>query len=595
MELFKLFGSILIDNKEANDSLSKTEQKAEGVFSKLGSGVATVAKVGAAIGGMAIAGGAALLGVANKSAEVTDRIDKLSLKTQLSRQGFQEWDHVMSQSGMSIESLQGGMKKLVNSIDDALQGNATYTESFNRLGISMEDLQGKSPEEAFEMTVAALQEMPQSAEKAALANELLGRSASEMAPILDMSAEATNALKQEAHDLGLIMSDEAVDAGVLFGDTMANVKDSFGMLVSNIGVMVMPMIQSFLDWVLANMPTIQAVMETVFKAIGEFVRVAVDVFQTYFLPAIISVVDWVVANWPTIQTVIETVINAVRDIISTVTSSIKAIWDKWGNDILYGLEIAWNAIKNIVETTIGVIRGIIQTVTSLIKGDWSGVWEGIKAIFSSVWDGIKNHVDLVINAIKGVISNVTDSIKTTWSNVWNGIKDTTTNIWNGIKSAIMTPIEWVRDKVKGVIDTIKGFFNFKISWPHIPTPSFGISPPGWKIGDLLKGSIPRLSINWNAEGGIFDTPTIFNTHRGLQGVGEAGPEVIQPLSHLQSLLDMNRDRDLYLEMVSLLKQIRDKNSSLFLDSDKLVGYILDQIDERLAERQAVQELATGGA
>ena len=40
-------------------------------------------------------------------------------------------------------------------------------------------------------------------------------------------------------------------------------------------------------------------------------------------------------------------------------------------------------------------------------------------------------------------------------------------------------------------------------------PRFGIDPEGWKIGDLLKGKIPKLSLKWNAEGGIFDSPTIF--------------------------------------------------------------------------------------
>ena len=33
----------------------------------------------------------------------------------------------------------------------------------------------------------------------------------------------------------------------------------------------------------------------------------------------------------------------------------------------------------------------------------------------------------------------------------------------------------------------------------------------------LEQGVPRLKVNWNAEGAIFDKPTIFNTPYGMQG------------------------------------------------------------------------------
>ena len=53
-------------------------------------------------------------------------------------------------------------------------------------------------------------------------------------------------------------------------------------------------------------------------------------------------------------------------------------------------------------------------------------------------------------------------------------------------------------------------------------PHFSISPSGWKVSDLLNGSIPSLGIEWYARGGIADGAQ-------LVGVGEAGPEAIVPL------------------------------------------------------------------
>ena len=72
MEIFRLFGSIFIDNEEANKSISKTEEKAEGLGSKLGNGIKTAAKWGAAIVGGATAAAGGLMAVATKTAATTD-------------------------------------------------------------------------------------------------------------------------------------------------------------------------------------------------------------------------------------------------------------------------------------------------------------------------------------------------------------------------------------------------------------------------------------------------------------------------------------------------------------------------------------------
>ena len=423
-------GSVFVDSDKANESLSKTDKKAEGLGKKLLGAGKKAGQFALALGAGAVAGGAALFGMATKAAESTDRIDKLSQKIGISRQGFQEWDFILSQSGTSIEKMQVGMKTMVQRMDESIAGTGKGAEAFNKLGIEVTDLNGnlKSQEQVFEETVKKMQEMPEGAEKSQLAFEMFGKAGLELMPLLNSTGGSVDELKQKANDLGLVLSDDAIDAGVQFTDTMDQMKRSLGAMGTEIGVAVMPIVQAAADWVIANMPQIKEVASVVFNGIADFVRMASDIFTTYFLPVISAAIEWVKINWPTIKTVIETVLNTVKGIITSVTGMIKVIWDKWGDQIMATLKVVWDNIKNIVNTTINVIKGIIQTVTSLIKGDWSGVWNGIKAIFTSIWDGIKNYVNIVINAIKGVIKSVTDSIKTTWSNVWNGIKNTTTQM-----------------------------------------------------------------------------------------------------------------------------------------------------------------------
>lgn len=209
---------------------------------------------------------------------------------------------------------------------------------------------------------------------------------------------------------------------------------------------------------------------------------------------------------------------------------------------------------NPVSLAIAAIAGIIIALTQLwnsneqfrdfVTGTWnaimsflSNLWASISSTAVSIWNGISSSISGVVNKISSVISTVFNTIKSVITNVWNGIKNTTASVWNGIKSAIETPLNKAKSIVKSVIDTIKGFFNFNISWPHIPMPHFSISPRGWGVGDLLKGKIPKLGIDWYAkamaEPRILDGAQIFGSMNGkLLGGGEAGQEVLYGRSQL---------------------------------------------------------------
>lgn len=119
---------------------------------------------------------------------------------------------------------------------------------------------------------------------------------------------------------------------------------------------------------------------------------------------------------------------------------------------------------------------------------------------------------------------------------------------NKIKIKFMAPIEDLRDKVGGIVNAIKRFFKFDISAPHIPLPHFGITPDGWKIGDLLKGSIPELNIDWYGDGGEFNSPSII-------GVGEKGPEAVVPLNKFWDKIDrLNSNNEIDYNRLAELKK-----------------------------------------
>lgn len=188
-----------------------------------------------------------------------------------------------------------------------------------------------------------------------------------------------------------------------------------------------------------------------------------------------------------------------------------------------------DAISNVIDW----VANIVATVTDFaetvavrfeeLKANLSQTWENIKTKVTETWENIKTKISDTWESIKTKVTTTIENVKSKITTTFENIKSTVSTTWNNIKTAITTPLENARDKVKNIIDRIKGFFNFSVSWPHIPVPSFGISPSGWSVGDLLKGVIPHLSVTWAATGGIIQGPTLYGV-----GVGERGPELVWP-------------------------------------------------------------------
>ena len=251
------------DTQVVHEIIIDTDQ-AEKATKKLGASFKTFAKIGAA----AVVGvGAGLLKLGSDFAKTTDRIDKLSKQLGFSTQAFQEWDFITSQSGTSMEELRAGMKTLTNQTDDLAKGGKIATESFGALGIGMEDLEGLTPEEIFEKTIKALQGVEDETKRAALANDLLGRSGQSLAPLLAAGTTAIDDMKQQASELGLVIEEETIQQGVELTDKFDQVKRAFKAATTSASSDLIPALIGLAD----------LLIEDVLPAVTNFVKFLVDI------------------------------------------------------------------------------------------------------------------------------------------------------------------------------------------------------------------------------------------------------------------------------------------------------------------------------
>ena len=244
---------------------------------------------------------------------------------------------------------------------------------------------------------------------------------------------------------------------------------------------------------------------------------------------------------------IEGLLNGITEKWKDITSwwedkgeaFIKGIKDGW-DDLKTKTETAWNNIKDAVTKPFSELKKDVEDTCKTFVDNIKTKWDDMKAKTDTAWGNIKKAVTEPIKKAKEKVITTVGNLAS-WlggSLGWGGIASTVERVWDNIKKTICNSIDTAKGYVERIVGSIKSLFNFQFKWPHIPVPQFSITPPGWKVGDLLKGKIPSLSINWRAKGGILENPTLFGMAGGqLLGGGEAGKEAVLPLERNTEWMD----------------------------------------------------------
>lgn len=449
MEIFKLFGSILIDNDEANKSIGRTGKEADGLGTKLGNGIKSAAKFGAALVAAGAAAIGAMIGIANRVGQAADRILDLSAVTGMSTDEIQKWESVTKVAGVSADAVTSASQRFTRQLDAMSSESNKGNKALQDLSLSFDEISNMDADTRMDTMVKALSEIEDPTERARIGTDLFGGAWKEIAPIVDLGAEAMDNAKDSAN----IFSQEDLERANDFRIKMDQAKERVTFLAMELGMKLLPVAERLFDWIDSHMPTIEATIDAVFTFIGQAVEWVMDWLEKL----IDKFTTWYEDNTETIEMFkdmffafvgwIQEKFEEVLEIMEVVWELIEALWDKYGDKILSIAEFAFENIKIVIDAALGVIRGIIDTVMALITGDWEGAWEGIKSIFSSIWEGMKELLPNLIDGLLGVMSGAFDKFKEIGSGMFNMVWEGMKGIWNSITSWVNEKVDWLKDKL----------------------------------------------------------------------------------------------------------------------------------------------------
>lgn len=237
------------DNKNFNSAIAKTDSSMKGFAGKMKqhSGAIKMGLIG--IGAAATAAFALAI---KSTIEYGVEVDKVRKITGMTAETITSLAYAAEQEHTSLDSLQTGWRRLSRAMSDADEGLAESKRTFDALGISIYDNEGQLRSmESMTLDIAdAFAGMENDTKKAALAQELFGRSGSEMIPFLEMGAEKIKTLQEEAVRLGIVMSDEMVDNSKKFGDHMTFLSKALQGVAVSLTTELLPSLIEFSDLII---------------------------------------------------------------------------------------------------------------------------------------------------------------------------------------------------------------------------------------------------------------------------------------------------------------------------------------------------------
>lgn len=241
----------------------------------------------AAMTAAAASAGLSIYGIAGRISTLAGIADK-AIQTGLSGKFLQQLGYAADQSGVSAETLTGGIKKLTIAIGKA------DPKPFAELGITFADLKSLSPEQQFLKVAEAIGKLPTAAERAAAAVKIFGKSGIEMTGLFAGGLNDINKLLKDAEALGIGLSDEALAKAARADDAIQRMKSSFGALISQVAIGLSYAFETVATKIADLIPPVTKFLDKI-NAMPEPIKFAGEVIVATFDVAF----EFIKAHWQT--------------------------------------------------------------------------------------------------------------------------------------------------------------------------------------------------------------------------------------------------------------------------------------------------------
>lgn len=433
------------EHPKLTDALEKSNDAAKtlasgGLKAVAGAAAGSVAGIAAVSAGVIAATGE-MFEAAKTAAAAGDAIDEASQRMGVSAETFQELQYAAKMSGVEVQTLETAAKTLAKSGSDM-----DLSEAINQ--------------------IASIKDESERTEKAM---ELFGsKAAYQMGPMLAQGAEGIQALKEQAQELGIVMSNEAVSASAAFNDSLDNLTGTFEAVKNNLAAEFLPGLTQVMDGVTGlfagdksapmqiekGVASIAIAFENVTAGLSEKITPVFSAIAELLPTAFESIFSVIVDQLPTfiemggnlLNSLVSGIANNTDSLIETATQMIEMFAGSFGEEgtigqlLAVGLTLISAIVSSIGDNAEMMVDSALGLVTTLIDGllnddNAAKLLTGALDIVTAIATGlISNAPELIVGAAELIGVLVDEIIHYDWwqvaKDIFSGLKTGFQNIFN---------------------------------------------------------------------------------------------------------------------------------------------------------------------
>ena len=340
----------------------------------------------------------AMVGVGIKAITTADDLATLSQQTGLSIADIQKMQYASDRVDVSFENMTGALAKVKN--------NTTGQPQLRQaLGVSVRQWQNgpmRDAQDVFYDTLQALSKIQDETLRDQVAMQLFGKSADQLAGIIDDGGAALREYGQEAEQLGLILSEEMVGKLTESSDQIDKAKAQLQLGLLQLGATIAQVLAPIIEKLAGFIQKVVEFMQRLTPGQAKLIMIIVGIVAA--LAPLLMIVGKLIPSIGMIMTFAPMIVSGIGTVMSALSS-------------LFGL-IAANPMVLVIAAIIAAVIALTVLIVKnidVIKAALQGLGQWVKNLFHSIGQAIVNFFVGIANTIRNIVQTIIGWFKSLFS------------------------------------------------------------------------------------------------------------------------------------------------------------------------------------
>lgn len=426
------------------------------------------------------------VGKASKELEIQSRLANANTTE------FQEWAFAAQKVNVEQDKLSDIMKDVNDKFGDFMQtGGGEMADFFEKIApkvnVTAKEFQGLSGPQILEKYYETLQKANVSQAEMTFYMESIADDATLLAPLLDNNAEKLKEYAKQAHDLGVIMSSEAMESTKEFNTALGTIQSTLQGVMTRMAVQAAPALTDLANRFLTfaveskegiddSIKSIIGILESLFSIVGEIFNTIGEIWkdltsdigdgslsQIGFMDAVSVALRALGIVATGLQVAIQSAFAIIRAVVVTVCQALIIAFN--------GLMAGFDMVRNTIQFGLDVLQVKFQTFGSVVNNILHFNFSGAKA----AWEG-------GLSQLGGITERYTNQMKGRMADLKNSWNNGATTAANSLVTAGQRILDVTSAGGKKITNYVYKDPTKPIETPSVPKLGIGAPPPSTNKG-----------------------------------------------------------------------------------------------------------------